>query len=186
VSFVSHNLVLRQYRVSDSAAVWQAIDESRTSLERWVPEIASRRTHSEVEAGLQALLAAREERLILAIADRRTGQILGEVGLYTIDREASIGEIGYWLRETARHRGLMAEALPLVIAHAMHGLGLQRLEAHIAVENAASIRVVERLGFRGVTEREPVARQDAQSAGISIYVLEQTKTRIDQLGGNAG
>jgi ribosomal-protein-alanine N-acetyltransferase len=42
----------------------------------------------------------------------------------------------------------MSEALKLVVSYAFGELGLHRLEANVQPENAASIRLVQRSGFR--------------------------------------
>src|SRR6185503_6472862 len=98
ISLISERLVLRAYRLGDAPAVWQAIDESRTSLERWVPDIGCRRTPEDVRSGLTSLGASPGERQVFAVCDRLSGRILGEVGLYEIDRQSGLGEVGYWLR----------------------------------------------------------------------------------------
>ena len=70
-------------------------------------------------------------------------------------------EVNFWVRTDAAGLGFGAEAIRAVIAHAfaprwpqrgggvMHrpGLGLSRIDALIAPENAGCRRVVERLGF---------------------------------------
>ena len=45
-------------------------------------------------------------------------------------------------------RGLAHEALTALLNHAFGAMGLHRLEADIDPRNAASIRSVERLGFK--------------------------------------
>ena len=45
-------------------------------------------------------------------------------------------------------RGLMAEAVSLVVTHAFRELGLHRLEANIQPGNEPSRSLVKRLGFR--------------------------------------
>jgi ribosomal-protein-alanine N-acetyltransferase len=179
---IGPRIVLRPYRLADTQAVWEAIDESRASLERWVPDIGCRRTPSDVRIGLESLLSDSRDRQIFAICDRAGGGILGEVGLYSVDWPNGCGEIGYWLRETARQRGYMAEALQLVIGHATHGLGLRRLEAHIAPDNTYSVRSVERQGFRVDRPRAPMAGLDAVAASIVIYAREHRGTRGDRHG----
>jgi hypothetical protein len=52
---IGPRIVLRPYRLADTQAVWEAIDESRASLERWVPDIGGRRTPSDVRTGLESL-----------------------------------------------------------------------------------------------------------------------------------
>ena len=61
--------------------------------------------------------------------------------------------LGYWLGAGHTGQGYMCEGLDLVVDHAFTsaeagGLGLHRLEANIIPENAASLAVVEALGFR--------------------------------------
>lgn len=58
------------------------------------------------------------------------------------------GEIGYVLREPFRGRGIMTDAVRLVIAHGFERLGLTWIEARVAPDNAASIRLLERVAFR--------------------------------------
>jgi len=169
---IGPRIVLRPYRLADTQAVWEAIDESRASLERWVPDIGCRRTPSDVRTGLESLLSDLRERQIFAVCERVGGGILGEIGLYALDWSNGCGEIGYWLRETARQRGYMAEALQLVIDHATHGLGLRRLEAHIPAENTLSVRSAERQGFRIDRSRAPIAGLDAAAPTIMIYARE--------------
>ena len=47
-----------------------------------------------------------------------------------------------------RRRGYAVRAGALVVAWAFRELGVERLEARVAPDNAASLRVAERLGFR--------------------------------------
>ncbi|WP_457514500.1 GNAT family N-acetyltransferase [Streptomyces sp. TE33382] len=58
------------------------------------------------------------------------------------------GALGYGAFAHAAGRGLMSEALGLVLAHAFGPLGLHRLEANIQPGNAPSIALVRRAGFR--------------------------------------
>src|SRR5438445_2362923 len=94
-------LVLRSYTLADSQSVFEAIDEPRPSLERWVPDIGCRRTVDAVRAGLARLIAsAAHERtaFVFGIWEASSERFLGEVGLYSIDYERGVGEVGYWLR----------------------------------------------------------------------------------------
>ncbi|MFF3095811.1 GNAT family N-acetyltransferase [Streptomyces cyaneofuscatus] len=58
------------------------------------------------------------------------------------------GTLGYGAFAHAAGRGLMGEALGLVMDLAFGPLGLHRLEANIQPGNAASIALVRRAGFR--------------------------------------
>jgi ribosomal-protein-alanine N-acetyltransferase len=56
--------------------------------------------------------------------------------------------IGYWLDRDVAGRGIMPTAVALVTDHCLHAVGLHRIEINIRPENTASLRVVEKLGFR--------------------------------------
>jgi RimJ/RimL family protein N-acetyltransferase len=172
ISLISRRLVLRAYRLADAQAVWEAIDESRPSLERWVPDIGRRQTPDDVRCGLGPLVTSPGERLVFVVCERTTGRILGEVGLYDVDWQNGLGEVGFWLRQTARRRGYMAEALQVLTDHATRGLGLRRLEAHIAPENTESARVVEKQGYRIDRPRAATPERDGDTSSILIYALE--------------
>jgi len=57
-------------------------------------------------------------------------------------------ELGYWLAPEAWGRGYATEAGQAVVSIARHALGLKRLHSGHFVDNPASGRVLEKLGFR--------------------------------------
>jgi [ribosomal protein S5]-alanine N-acetyltransferase len=63
--------------------------------------------------------------------------------------------IGYWVSEHVAGRGVIPTAVAMAGDYCLTVLGLHRLEINIRPENAASLRVVEKLGFRdeGVRRR---------------------------------
>jgi RimJ/RimL family protein N-acetyltransferase len=165
-------IALRTYSPSDAELVWQGIEESRSSLLRWVPDIGRRVDAADVRRALASLASprAQEHRLVLGVWDRLTSAFLGEVGIYDLDRAAGMAEIGYWIRRTARGHGYATEALRTLLEHARRELGVERFEAHIAVDNASSRRVAERLGFRLEGQRAPAPRWDGEVGCVLVYV----------------
>ena len=63
--------------------------------------------------------------------------------------------VGYWVSRAVAGRGIVPTALALAVDHCWFEGGLHRVEVNIRPENAASLRVAEKLGFRdeGVRER---------------------------------
>ena len=57
-------------------------------------------------------------------------------------------QIGYWIDQAYAGRGIMPTAVALAVDHCFFVAGLHRIEINIRPENAASLRVVEKLGFR--------------------------------------
>jgi ribosomal-protein-alanine N-acetyltransferase len=77
------------------------------------------------------------------------GQFAGELTVWHVmwgpNRSA---EVGYWIDEKLAGRGITPTALAMAADYCFQRMGLHRLEAAIQPENAASRRVVEKLGFR--------------------------------------
>lgn len=85
-----------------------------------------------------------------AVADRDTDLLLGCVGLPRTDLGSK--EVGYWAHPDARGRGLMTEAVGLLVRHAFvdrddGGLGVRRLCIKSARENTASQHIARANGF---------------------------------------
>lgn len=59
-----------------------------------------------------------------------------------------VAECGYWVGQPFRGRGIMSEALGMIVDHAFDGIGLDRVTWDAAVGNTASAAVVQRNGFR--------------------------------------
>ena len=58
------------------------------------------------------------------------------------------GHIGYWVDRAVAGRGIAPTAVALATDHCLFTLGLHRVEVNIRPENLASLRVVDKLGFR--------------------------------------
>ncbi len=58
------------------------------------------------------------------------------------------GHIGYWIDKNYAGRGFTTEAVNMVTSFAFDALGLHRIEINIRPENAPSIRVAEKAGYR--------------------------------------
>ena len=61
---------------------------------------------------------------------------------------AAMANIGYWIDQEVAGRGIAPTAVALAVDHCFQALGLHRIEINIRPENAASLRVVDKLGLR--------------------------------------
>ncbi len=92
--------------------------------------------------------------------------LLGTCTLASIEWSDERAEVGFALLRDARGRGLMSEALGLLVAHAFEDLGLHRLEADVDPRNVGSLKLLERHGFvrEGVLRDRYVIRGERQDA----------------------
>jgi ribosomal-protein-alanine N-acetyltransferase len=90
---------------------------------------------------------------LLAVVHRAEGRLIGQCGL---EEEGDLFELGYMLDKDYWGTGLATEAARAVLAHGFCTLELPRIWATAHAENAASRRVMDKLGmtFRR-SERHP-------------------------------
>lgn len=153
------SLRLRALRESDLDRVVEACADPETA--RWLGDLPQpyHRGHAD------ELLLATGERMAeatgldLVVADRDDDRLLGLVSLSEIGPHLGAGAVGYLTHPAERGRGVATEAVRLVVRHAVlaaedGGLGLVRVFARAAADNAVSRSVLAGAGLREVgTER---------------------------------
>ncbi len=114
--------------------------------EAWILEQRRQR-----EAGAQACFA---------VVRRDDGALAGVVVL-ALDGDHARAELGYWIGTPYWGRGYATEAGRAALGYAFGALGLRRVHAAHMADNAASGRVLAKLGMR----REGVLRQHIHKGG---------------------
>jgi RimJ/RimL family protein N-acetyltransferase len=104
---------------------------------------------SEAEAVVAALQRQWAERRMgrFMVVERATGERVGWCGLEWHD-DTGEADLGDRFLQDRWGRGYATEASRACIAYAWGPLGLDRLVARAMPENGASVRVLEKLGFR--------------------------------------
>src|SRR3954470_20867820 len=87
----------------------------------------------------------------LAITGQENGRemLIGCIGL-RLDMKPRVGNLGYWIGRRFWGHGVATEAAARLARWALANLDLDRLEAHVAVDNPASSGVLRRAGFREI------------------------------------
>ena len=88
-------------------------------------------------------------------ARREDDRVIGTCTLSSISLPHKRAELGFAVARAHWGRGFASEATEALVRFAFDVLGLHRLEADVDPRNGASIRCLERLGFR----REGYARE---------------------------
>jgi RimJ/RimL family protein N-acetyltransferase len=84
--------------------------------------------------------------LVLAVELRSTGTVIGEVLLkWAADRQ---GELGFAFRRDHQGHGYAGEAATALLRLGFDDLGFHRISAVVIEGNDASLRLLDRLGFR--------------------------------------
>jgi ribosomal-protein-alanine N-acetyltransferase len=82
-----------------------------------------------------------------ALHSRASGALVGTCGLFKWNRGWRSCTLGYELARAARGAGLMTEALHAALTWGFAQMALNRVDAQIHPQNAASLRLAARLGF---------------------------------------
>jgi [ribosomal protein S5]-alanine N-acetyltransferase len=148
-------LVLRRPRPEDALAyrrLWEERDPRVPAHRRVAPD------GTPSVADIAARLDDPAQADVRTVEHRETEEVLGYCGLRW-DGAASDTEpeLVYELARAHHGRGYATEAARAVLAWA-DAAGVRRIRASVRAWNAASLRVLEKLGFRGagVHERDPI------------------------------
>jgi RimJ/RimL family protein N-acetyltransferase len=88
------------------------------------------------------------EWLQLAIECKESGEMLGDIAFHITGSNPRQAYLGYTLARSAWGQGYASEAAHKLLDYLFRVLDLHRVVADCDVDNAASIRLLERLGFR--------------------------------------
>lgn len=81
------------------------------------------------------------------IIRKENGEKIGTCGFHCWNRETGDIQIGYDLQPTYWRKGYMSEALTSIMKFAVEEMKVKKIVAHISVDNIASIRTSEKMGF---------------------------------------
>ena len=146
-----HRLVtLRGIRMRDARAMEHALSSNRSWLSQWeatTPVI--RLGNDDARASIRGLLAAEKTGSALPLVLIHEGALVGQLNVSQITYGSlSSASLGYWVVESVAGRGITPVAVAMATDYLFFEKGLHRMEVCIRPENTASLRVVEKLGFR--------------------------------------
>ena len=97
----------------------------------------------------------RDDEYAFAVVHATSGSV-GMVEVTAMRGQARDGQLTYWIGRPFRGRGYATLAGRLVLRAALHQLRLRRIDSCAHADNAASIRVLQKLGFRRC-DPQPIA-----------------------------
>ena len=138
----SGDLLLRPWRLEDAPALVAAWADPE--IQRWTG-VPDRRDLDAAERWIAGDDERRRRWLSLDLVAERDGDLVGEVGLSSIDRAAGVAEIGWWTAAGRRREGVASTAAGLVVPWASERLRLT-CAARCDPANPGSVAVAERAG----------------------------------------
>jgi ribosomal-protein-alanine N-acetyltransferase len=176
-------VTLRAPRGSDYTAWRDLRRQSRDFLKpfepRWSESDLSPRVYSaRLKRGREEVRAGTDYSFFLFMRVNGEEKLVGGITLSNIRRRAAqFVNLGYWMGQPFAGKGLMTEAVGLVVPFCFETLGLHRIHAAFLPDNMASRRVLEKNGFREEGFAEHYLQIDGRWADHVLFGL--TRERYD-------
>jgi ribosomal-protein-serine acetyltransferase len=145
---VDDEITLRLHDPYDIEAYHNLINANRDHIGRYMDWVDSHPTLADTHG---YMLSARKEfgnRNGVATKIFYRGELVGSAGFGLWDKTTRIGEVGYWLAESATGKGIATRAARAMVDYAFATLGMHKVIIRAMTSNAASIAIAKRLGFK--------------------------------------
>lgn len=140
-------LTLRALDETDAPGLFGVFSDPRV-MRYWSspPWDTEARAHEMIGQDRKAM--RRGDYVRLGVETRESREFIGTCTLFALAAQCRRAELGYALHSAWWGRGYMHEALTALLAFGFDELDLNRVEADVDPRNLASVRILERLGFR--------------------------------------
>jgi [ribosomal protein S5]-alanine N-acetyltransferase len=149
-------VTLRLLRMRDVKTLELLILGNREWLRPWEATNPYGPNSFDIKSMARGLLKQLDDQSGLPFLIEYQGDVVGQLNVANIlYGSVSSAVIGYWVTPEVAGKGVTPTAVALVTDYLFTAVGLHRIEIDIRPENVASLRVVEKLGFRyeGLKER---------------------------------
>jgi [ribosomal protein S5]-alanine N-acetyltransferase len=172
-------LRLRWLEDRDVPALYRIFGDAETVRYWSSPPLPDQAAAAKLLAEIRSLFAA-GTLYQWGVASHPGDEVLGTCTLASISISHRRAELGFAVNRDHWGRGYASEAIAAVVQYAFASLGLHRLEADVDPRNHASIRCLEKIGFR----KEGYARERYHLGGeiqdAALYGLLRHELRTER------
>ncbi len=178
-------LVLEPVAPDNAVVLWRIMQAGHLREFQDVPRFTRDEFSKRVAARPKRFDGLAIGRFEWLIVESATGDAAGWVSLRTGDQARGIAEIGYSVLLPYRGRGYASEASSALIDAAFKHTDLKQIEACCVPANAASRRLLKRIGFHEARRQRNGAI--VRGRPVDIVIFEMSRERWTSLrGGYAG
>lgn len=174
-------VTIRPLTVRDAKALERELLDNRSWLRKWEATNPYGAMSFDVRSSIRSLQANARAGYGLPFAIDYDGEFAGQLNVSGITYGSlSSATIGYWVSERFAGKNVTPIAVALATDYCYFQVGLHRMEICIRPENAPSLRVVEKLGFRyeGLRRRYIHINGDWRDHFCFALVAEEVPTGI--------
>jgi ribosomal-protein-alanine N-acetyltransferase len=147
---------LRPLKTKDAKQLQSLILGNREWLRPWEATNPDGPNSFDIKAQVRGLIHQMKEQIGLPFVIEYQDEVVGQLNVSNI-LYGSVGSaiLGYWIAPEFAGKQITPTAVALASDYLLNIIGLHRIEIAIRPENNASLRIVEKLGFRfeGTKER---------------------------------
>ncbi len=142
------DISLQPLRNDMHKSLFELTDHNRRYLRRWLPWLDQVQTASDSLAYIQRTIDQQltDDSPTFAIYHATT--LIGIAGFHPQGQQQKSRALGYWLSQEYAGRGIVTAAATVLLNIGFKDMKLNCIELHCHVENVASRRIAEKLGFQ--------------------------------------
>ncbi|MCC9071561.1 GNAT family N-acetyltransferase [Flavobacterium sp. F-65] len=144
---IDQNIKLELINENHAQPIFDLVDANRMHLREWLPFVDRMQTVEFAENFVKGTMQRNQDGNEFAFVIIANGKAVGRIGIYKIDGQNKIGEIGYWLAENLQGKGIITQSCKAIIDFGFSNLQLNRIEIKCGTENLKSKTIPEKLNF---------------------------------------
>lgn len=168
---INDNQFLERLSLKHIELVFNAIDQNRKFLRKWLPFVDFTVKIGDTEKFIRSILekpvAIRDEVYVIWYKY----EFAGLIGFKDADRINDKIEIGYWLIEKMTGKGIASEATRKMVNLAFRNMNMNRVQIKCGVGNDKSSAIPKRLGFVFEGIERSGERHNHDYIDLEIYSL---------------
>ncbi len=144
---INSKLRLERIKPHMAQTIFEAVENNREFLEKWLPFVKETHHISYTEKYIQAIVS-QKGRLKEDVYTIWYNQVFtGLIGFKDTDWINNKTEVGYWLIEKMQGKGIMTLCVKELVNFAFKEMGMNRVQIKTACGNNKSAAIPKRLGF---------------------------------------
>ena len=165
-------LLIRRFAVDDLADLVEYRRDPTVALyQGWNLEWSLVDAQRYLEHSDEPELGTPGEWTQLAVVDRTSGRVCGDIGVHFIEAQPSTVEVGVTMSSEFQGLGLAAEAMRSVLAWLFSEFDLHRVFAHVDARNIPARALLTSLGFRQEAELQEADWFKGEWSTLCVYAI---------------
>jgi len=145
---VTQNLIIRPLIKQDKKEMMEAIRDSLSNLQMWLPWSDKRPPTNEFVTICQNFYSEMEENLAYHFVVYQNDKFMGMCSLMNVDLKSRSARLGYWCRQNSDNQDYFIEAINGLLRYALESSTLKEIYIECIVGNYLSELTAKELHFK--------------------------------------